>query len=190
MRSVSPCHWPALNKLCTNAACVFRNSVGEKGKPPCKRCHVEGHLCILAGSRRGGDFSRYRKSKRSTTTSVSWSDNGLGRPANTGQITDNVRGERSSSVEPAFEGIQNPLDALRLLAEAAAENRDEAVSSGGSNWNTRNGSEAAQEDSIPNTTTGNTEPPSQIAEPSCLQAYEPVASGVLSSAIIGTLLER
>lgn len=188
MRSVSPCHWPELGKLCTNA--VFRDSVGEKGKPPCKRCHVEGHLCILAGSRRGGDFSKYRKSKRSTTTSVSWGNNRLGHPANAGQISDNVGGECNPSVEPAFEGIQNPLDALRLLAEAAAENRDEAVSSGDSNWNTRNGSEAVHEDSIPNITTGNTELPSQTAEPSSLQVYEPVASGGLSSAIIGNLLER
>lgn len=47
-----------------------------------------------------------------------------------GQRPEDLRGDLGSPVEAAFEGIQNPLEALRLLAEAAAENRDEVISSG------------------------------------------------------------
>ena len=102
-----------------------------------------------------------------------------------------MRGQPSSSVEPAFEGIQNPLDALRLLAEAASENRDEIVSSADSNMNTRHASvsEAAHDDGI-STTHGHAEATSRTAMLSGLQLYEPVASGTLDPTMIGTLLER
>lgn len=95
-------------------------------------------------------------------------------------------------MEAAFEGIQNPLEALRLLAEAAAENRDEVVSSEDSNLNTRNASdtEAAHENAIPCAADGRTEHASRTARRSGLQQYEPVASGILHPILIGTLLER
>ncbi|KAL2841823.1 hypothetical protein BJX68DRAFT_257999 [Aspergillus pseudodeflectus] len=35
-------------------------STGQSGKPPCLKCHVGGYDCVLAGSRRGGDFTRFR----------------------------------------------------------------------------------------------------------------------------------
>lgn len=95
-------------------------------------------------------------------------------------------------MERAFDGIQNPLEALRLLAEAAADNRDEVNISEDSNLNTRNASDAelAHENVIPYTTDEPTEHTSRTARRSGLQLYEPVAGGVLHPNVIGTLLER
>lgn len=167
---------------------VRRSSIGEKGRPPCKRCHIEGQACVLAGSRRGGDFSKFRKTKRSTTASVSFGEDGTRRDStNLGQRPEDLRGDLGSPVEAAFEGIQNPLEALRLLAEAAAENRDEVISSENSNSGAKNASstETSHENAIPCT-----EHASRTARRSGLQLYEPVASGVLRPNVIGTLLER
>lgn len=81
-------------------------------------------------------------------------------------------------MEAAFEGIQNPLEAPRLLAEAAAdENRGETISSEESNLNTRNASdtEAAHENTVPCAADGRTEHASRTARRSGLQQYEPVS---------------
>lgn len=173
---------------------MCRSSIGEKGKPPCKRCHVEGQACILAGSRRGGDFSRFRKTKRSTTANVSLGDNVMRQdPTNPGQGQEDLGGESGPPAEAAFEGIQNPLEALRLLAEAAAENRDEVISSEDSTLDTRNASDAetaAHENTIPCPADGPMEQVSRSARRSRLQLYEPIASGALHPNVIGTLLER
>lgn len=95
-------------------------------------------------------------------------------------------------MEAAFEGIQNPLEALRLLADAAAENRDEVISSGNSHSGTRNASntDTTHENAIPCTADGRTEHASRTPRRSGLELYEPVASGILRPNVIGTLLER
>lgn len=113
-------------------------------------------------------------------------------PTDPGQRPENLRGESVSPVEAAFEGVQNPLEALRLLAEAAAENRDEVIASEDSNVNTRNASdtETAHENAIPCTADGRTEHASRTVRRRGLQLYEPVASGVLHPNLIGMLLER
>lgn len=113
-------------------------------------------------------------------------------PTNPGQGPEDLGGELGPPAPAAFEGIQNPLEALQLLAEAAAENRDEVISSEDSNLNTRNASDAgtAHENTIPPTAGEPMEHASRTARRSGLQLYEPVASGVLHPKIIGTLLER
>lgn len=114
-------------------------------------------------------------------------------PKDPGQKPEDTRGYPGSPVEPAFESVQNPLEALRLLAEAAAENRDEAISSEESNLNTRDASdtEAVHENAISQTADEpRTEHVSRTARRGGLQMYEPVSSGVLNPTIIGTLLER
>lgn len=113
-------------------------------------------------------------------------------PTNSSQRPEDLGGESGSPVEAAFEGIQNPLEALRLLAEAAAENRDEVIFSEDSNLNTRDASdtETAHENAIPCTEDGRTEHASRTARCSGLQLYEPVASGILNPNLIGMLLER
>lgn len=113
-------------------------------------------------------------------------------PSSPGQRPEDLTGESGPPVEAAFEGIQNPLEALRLLAEAAAEDRGEATFSDDSNLNTRNASETetVHENAIPCIAHGRTEHASRTARRSGLQLYEPVASGALHPIIISTLLER
>ncbi|KAF4993445.1 hypothetical protein FDECE_13395 [Fusarium decemcellulare] len=99
-------------------------SVGEPGKPPCAKCLREGAECVLAGSRRGGDFSHLRRprqqqAKRRTETalSVSSSDHVSPRQNNSKPGEDSVH-----------DSLQNPSDALLILAHAAGEPGDDGAS--------------------------------------------------------------
>ncbi|KAF7541756.1 hypothetical protein G7Z17_g11880 [Cylindrodendrum hubeiense] len=90
-------------------------SLGEPGKPPCAKCVREGAECILAGSRRGGDFSHLRRGQQQkkgprqvTTPSTSSTDHTSPRQAKTGE-------------EPVHDNLQNPYDALLILAHTAGQ---------------------------------------------------------------------
>lgn len=81
-------------------------------QPPCFKCLREGASCVLAGSRRGGDFSSLRRSRRSETAAE-------------GRIgTDNADAGRT----PVEGNLQNPSDALLILANAANEDGADPIS--------------------------------------------------------------
>ncbi|KAK1464815.1 hypothetical protein CMEL01_12170 [Colletotrichum melonis] len=97
-----------------------KTRIGDSGKPPCAKCVREGAECSLASSRRGGDFSQYRGSKRqrrdsdihpavSTTPTASFAA-----PESVAE-TPRVR------EEPLHRSLQNPSDALLILARAAED---------------------------------------------------------------------
>ncbi|KAF2148173.1 hypothetical protein K461DRAFT_316551 [Myriangium duriaei CBS 260.36] len=146
------------------------NSVGEIGRPPCRRCHIEGQECLLAGSRRGGDYSTRRRNKRPITAVVSGRD----RANELHPSTTNDDAEQHHTVQ--FQSIQNPLEALQALAQVTDDGggdsrrlhqTDDGPSS--SQWS-RLGSRAGTESpSLPN--------------------YAPVANGLLKADTIGPLLE-
>ena len=101
---------------------LSRRSIGENGKPPCVKCHNEGFHCVLAGSRRGGDYSRHRQ----RSGNISQED---ARQRVRSAQPSRLAGAGTTRVEPyetrrsrnhASEGIQNPLQALELLAKVAA----------------------------------------------------------------------
>ena len=101
------------------AGLYSQGSTGQL-KPPCAKCVREGADCILAGSRRGGDFSRFRNSHQHISEKsrrvarqparLVGDDNGDGRP------------QHSPADNPVHDSLQNPSDALLILAHAAGEN--------------------------------------------------------------------
>ncbi|CVL08418.1 uncharacterized protein FMAN_05165 [Fusarium mangiferae] len=97
------------------------SSGSDPGKPPCVKCLREGAECILADSRRGGDYSHHRRPRRTThsrqpiaTLSVFSGDHISPRQNNTNKATE----------DGVHEKLQNPSDALLVLAHAAGQPED------------------------------------------------------------------
>ncbi|PYH94851.1 hypothetical protein BO71DRAFT_449818 [Aspergillus ellipticus CBS 707.79] len=85
---------------------------------PCSKCMSDGHRCVPASSRRGGDYSRFRNETRPArqpnTPSLQTSDYGTGYPMEDSSNKASVEDKISCG------GIQNPLEALQILAHTAA----------------------------------------------------------------------
>lgn len=97
---------------CTHT--TVRVGVGEPKKPPCVACYESGSECILASSRRGGNFRHYRRLSRA--------DSGPGQSNNrpgpsSGEPSDD---EGSASIDRSGDvltmELRNPSDALQILA--------------------------------------------------------------------------
>lgn len=114
----------------------YRNSVGEHGKPPCVKCYNEGVQCVLATSRRGGDYSRHRQSSSTTVHHIARRHVRLASPsrlAGAGTSRSEPFTSRRDDSDERESGIQNPLQALELLAKVAAtENEEPRTQVGGS----------------------------------------------------------
>ncbi|KAH6981369.1 hypothetical protein BKA56DRAFT_587154 [Ilyonectria sp. MPI-CAGE-AT-0026] len=108
-------------------------SLGEPGKPPCSKCVREGAECILAGSRRGGDFSHLRRGqqqrkrlRQDTTPSTS--------------STDHISPRQARTIEePVHDNLQNPYDALLILAHTAGQSSDSTHPEGTAGASNRQG---------------------------------------------------
>ncbi|KAF2021479.1 hypothetical protein BU24DRAFT_487891 [Aaosphaeria arxii CBS 175.79] len=102
-------------------------SIGENGKPPCVKCYNEGLECVLAGSRRGGDYTHYRTARAGGTPKPRTRKKVPEANRLTGQGTPRVE---NSNVPPSqsntsSSGLQNPLEALELLAKVASKDNEE-----------------------------------------------------------------
>lgn len=91
------------------------NTVGELGRPPCVECFRAGKDCILAGSRRGGDYTRFRKSRSGPRTASKSSSQDL--DATASSVEEPIECDRNE--EPLCTELKNPFDALQILAKAA-----------------------------------------------------------------------
>ncbi|KAB8222350.1 hypothetical protein BDV33DRAFT_229625 [Aspergillus novoparasiticus] len=89
---------------------------------PCSKCFSEGHRCVIATSRRGGDYSRFRvrKSQKHREEEV----RGCDRSEHTieSRAVDSANTE-TTAADHSLGGIQNPLEALQILAQTAATER-------------------------------------------------------------------
>ncbi|KAL4893147.1 hypothetical protein BDV59DRAFT_207944 [Aspergillus ambiguus] len=82
----------------------------------CRQCSRAGSECILAGSRRGGDFARFRRSQRGVSTGLM-----VGPPNNLVVHPDHCETEtKRASEDPIYAELTNPGDALQILARLAA----------------------------------------------------------------------
>lgn len=92
-----------------------RTTSPDGSKSPCLECIRAGEECILAGSRRGGDFSKFRRQKQKQTLSIST-------PDKADQIDFQENSECKKGVEdPIYAELTNPGDALQILARLAAD---------------------------------------------------------------------
>lgn len=107
-----------------------RQSIGEAGKTPCLKCEREGAECVLAGSRRGGDYSRFRQTRKSSVPDAH-AERVLGVvPHLDASVSTSSPGNVSIpsthySDRPVHDNLQNPSDALLILAHAAGEPGDQ-----------------------------------------------------------------
>ncbi|KAE8413564.1 hypothetical protein BDV36DRAFT_286915 [Aspergillus pseudocaelatus] len=100
-----------------------RQYTNEYNYYPCSKCFSEGHRCVIAASRRGGDYSRFRvrKSQKHREEEV--------RECDRTEHTIESRGVDSANTETTVTdhnlgGIQNPLEALQILAQTASTERN------------------------------------------------------------------
>ncbi|KAJ5983299.1 hypothetical protein N7481_005398 [Penicillium waksmanii] len=94
-----------------------RTTSPDGSKSPCLECIRSGEECILAGSRRGGDFSKFRRSARKQRlNSVSTPNHD---DANELEFQQNSECEKGSE-DPIYAELTNPGDALQILARLAA----------------------------------------------------------------------
>ncbi|KAE8149875.1 hypothetical protein BDV25DRAFT_140393 [Aspergillus avenaceus] len=93
--------------------------VTEYDHQPCSKCSAEGHKCVVATSRRGGDYSRFRirRGHRESTPQRDLAES-------------SERGRKGKVTVPepivpdhALGGVQNPLEALQILAQTASSDR-------------------------------------------------------------------
>lgn len=158
---------------------THRKSIGENGKPPCVKCYNEGHSCVLAGSRRGGDYTAYRGTRatiskeglRRRAAEPNWlAGQGTSRSDPTVTSTAGSGGSSSS-------GIQNPLEALELLAKVASKENENIAEDNGAGTSPQFNEDGAAAQPIAN------EPPATAHKPTTgLEFLDPRA--------LGPLLER
>lgn len=98
-----------------------RNSVGELGKPPCRDCFRSGQECILAPSRRGGDYTQFRKpNKRKSKSARTNVISSAADPGTEGNANESPEADQS----PLYSELKNPSDALQVLARVATHDGD------------------------------------------------------------------
>ncbi|PYI26768.1 hypothetical protein BP00DRAFT_430003, partial [Aspergillus indologenus CBS 114.80] len=92
----------------------------DRGYLPCSKCTSDGHRCVIAKSRRGGDYSRFRRS-RQTQQRTEAQDTRLCGLEGEAPVSDRLgpASINTTGMNPSG-GIQNPQEALQLLAQAAA----------------------------------------------------------------------
>lgn len=101
---------------------VHRATAPDGTKSSCRECLRAGGECVLAGSRRGGDFSRFRRSGRNQISTSTCSTPSLGHVEVAGrELTGQMDGyhERGPK-DPIYAELTNPGDALQILARLAA----------------------------------------------------------------------
>ncbi|RYC90127.1 hypothetical protein BFJ63_vAg7068 [Fusarium oxysporum f. sp. narcissi] len=166
-------------------------SGGDAGKPPCAKCLREGAECILAGSRRGGDYSHHRRSRQTTKDY-------RGKTARSVSSSDHVSPQQTSIAKPREDNVhdklQNPSDALLVLAHAAGQPEDEDGLDENQHASNEYESQVNGTEASPSTIT------MQIARPGHLQPgmaseatvndYPPVKDGTLDPIILIQLLRH
>lgn len=158
-------------------------------KSSCLGCLRAGDECILAGSRRGGDFSRFRPSrqKQSSTPALGGIEAGHGlagqRGGDSGQGTE----------DPIYDELTNPGDALQILARLAANDprtpghpnystSQDPLQTGSSSKTARTGPAFASDRTLESTQ-------SSVFQPTLSEA-EILVIGVLGTDIVGSLVHQ
>ncbi|KAJ5857805.1 hypothetical protein N7455_008699 [Penicillium solitum] len=93
-----------------------QTSLSDKKLPACLQCTRAGDECILAGSRRGGDFSRFRRSRQKQNPTPSLSGATMEHSPTDRHNRDPMEGDE----DPIHAELTNPGDALQILARLAA----------------------------------------------------------------------
>lgn len=101
-----------------------RRGIGDPNKPPCVKCNREGAECVLATSRRGGDYSHLRRQKKHAAQRQE--NDGPSIPALPISSPENGSLHSTTSGDHVHDNLQNPSDALLILANAAGQPEDQS----------------------------------------------------------------
>ncbi|CAG9992937.1 unnamed protein product [Clonostachys byssicola] len=165
------------------------DSVEEPGKPPCLSCHLDGYECALAGSKRGGDYSHMRrKSKNARNRSRQ-------PPAPEPQPIQGIEShppDPHQSQQPDLctehsTGVQNPLEALQILVQAAAaspSSTNKAINGSPAGQNTAHPLGVSPPDTLEH---GRTAAGNAVRG---LESYGPLANGLLDTTMLDHLLQH
>ncbi|RAK99623.1 Zn(II)2Cys6 transcription factor [Aspergillus ibericus CBS 121593] len=99
--------------------CDLRYTRGNNHEP-CSKCASEGYRCILATSRRGGDYSRFRGRRHTLATQPSIGTESSKRKPELDSNPLRYRTLRMQNDSKFDGGVQNPWEALQILAQTAA----------------------------------------------------------------------
>lgn len=181
-----------------------RSTVGEVGKTPCLDCYRTGHDCVLATSRRGGNYRKLRHFERSTTDNSSIGSLPRRREHELAASPQTAKENQTSSTfvdlgeeEPICGELRNPSDALQILAKATGCNqspRHESSSpktSRSSFGEAREASDclAAQARASDHMGSYGQSPDEDRQRPQGIYDYELVAKGILQPRTIRELLQ-
>lgn len=169
---------------CWTGLTSTRDSIGEPKNPPCVSCHHSGSQCVLAESRRGGNFRPYRTRKTPVSRAVA------GRPAEVqgpnDRLTDGNPSTPGLNINASDEGpcveLRNPSDALQILAQS--DQADQDVSSP---YHASNDTDAQPQTSSPESLS---KFPSSSGQPQAtvLDNYALVERGLVHPSILPELL--
>ncbi|OJI96895.1 hypothetical protein ASPVEDRAFT_260308 [Aspergillus versicolor CBS 583.65] len=86
----------------------------DGARSSCRQCVRASNECVLAGSRRGGDFSRFRRPRHGGSSTP------VGSVDTTHEPTAQTEYREKAVENPIYDELTNPGDALQILARLAA----------------------------------------------------------------------
>ncbi|KAJ5370536.1 uncharacterized protein N7496_006628 [Penicillium cataractarum] len=109
-----------------------RQGIGDPNKPPCVKCDREGAECVLATSRRGGNYSHLRRQKKQFASERHGHEDARRfprpEPALSISSPENASLHSATPGDHVHDNLQNPSDALLILAHAAGQPEDQGQS--------------------------------------------------------------
>ncbi|KAK0388201.1 hypothetical protein NLU13_4446 [Sarocladium strictum] len=173
------------------------DSIGEPRKPPCLDCYRSGSQCVLAGSRRGGNF---RTKKLDSFHPAAASERSPGATTDAHRYSSDSEDE-ANGTNPALAAphavvpesvtdtdlcgeLRNPSDALQILAQS--DDGDQSIAGTSPLDRDLNGPVAEDGDAARRTKIRRLNKPSS---PRAIEKYELVERGIVSLGTIPELLQ-
>ncbi|KAF4861102.1 hypothetical protein CGCSCA2_v004811 [Colletotrichum siamense] len=171
------------------------DSIGERGRPPCAKCVREGVDCSLAGSRRGGDYSQYRGNKRQRRDSDVATAPSVVSVASF--VPETIVETPKPREQPLHRSLQNPSDALLILARAAEDGDDDEPGDAGLNKSTPGNASSILDSILSPGQQARTDQLSSLASPGnqltahqAVEEYPPVKEGALDLVTLQNLIRH
>ncbi|KAE9582201.1 hypothetical protein CGMCC3_g1853 [Colletotrichum fructicola] len=158
-------------------------------------CVREGVDCSLAGSRRGGDYSQYRGNKRQRR------DSDVATAPSVVSVASFVPETIVETPKPREQrlhrSLQNPSDALLILARAAEDGEDDELGDGGLNKSTPGNASSILDSILSPGQQARTDQLSSLASPEnqltahqAVEEYPPVKEGALDLVTLQNLIRH
>ncbi|KAF4925827.1 hypothetical protein CGCVW01_v003367 [Colletotrichum viniferum] len=173
----------------------YRDSIGERGRPPCAKCVREGVDCSLAGSQRGGDYTQYQGNKRQRRDSDAATAPSV--VSVVSFVPETIIETSKPQEQPLHRSLQNPSDALLILARAAEDGDDDKPGDAGLNKSTPGNASSILDSILSPGQQARTDHLSSLASPGnqltahqAVEEYLPVKEGALDLVTLQNLIRH